>query len=81
MYDEIIDEKSFENLNIKLVILQTKEICQSFFDSKIVDNSKNARNKIININENKSIALNAQTLITRTKIRFSFNLKSVFSMT
>ena len=42
VYDEIIDEKSFENLNIKFVILQTKEICQSFFNSKIVDNNKNA---------------------------------------
>ena len=30
VYDEIVDEKSFENLNIKFVILQTKEICQFF---------------------------------------------------
>ena len=81
MYDEIVDEKLFENLNIKLVILQTKKIYQFLFDSKIVDNNKNARNEAINIDENRSIVSNAQTLIARTKIRSSFSLKNVFSMT
>ena len=41
VYDEIVDKKSSENLNIKFVILQTKEICR-FFNSKTVDSSKNA---------------------------------------
>ena len=50
-------------------------------DSEIVDSSKNARNETINTNENKTIASNAQTLFTRTRIRFSFSLKSVFSIT
>ena len=63
------------------MILQTKEICQSFFDSKIVDSNKNTRNEILNIDENRSIASNAQTLITRIQIRFSFSLKSFFSIT
>ena len=81
VYDEIVDKKSFEKLNIKFVILQTKEICQFLFNSKIVDNNKNARNETINIDENKSIVLNVQMLITRTRIRFSFNLKSIFSIT
>ena len=80
VYDKIVNKKSFESLSIKFVILQTKEICQFLFDLEIVDNSKNARNEIININENRSIASNAQTLITRTRIRFSFSLKNVFSM-
>ena len=81
VYDEIIDKKLFENLNIKFVILQTKKICQFSFNLKIVDNNKNARNEIINITKNKNIVLNAQTLFTRMKIRFSFNLKSVSSIT
>ena len=29
--DEIADEKLFENLSIKFVIVQTKKICQFFF--------------------------------------------------
>ena len=41
-YDEIVDKKSSENLSMKFVILQRKEICQFLFDSKIVNNSKNA---------------------------------------
>ena len=53
----------------------------NFFYSKIVNNNKNARNEIININENKNIVFNAQTVITRIKIRFSFSLKSIFSIT
>ena len=81
MYDENVDEKSFKNLSIRFVILQTKKICQFLFDSEIVNSSKNARNEIINIDENKNIVLNTQTLITRIKIQFSFNLRSVFSMT
>ena len=81
VYDEIVDEKLSENLSIKFVILQTKEICRFFYYLKIVDNSKNARNEIININENKSIILNVQMLITRMKIRFSLRLKNVFSIT
>ena len=81
VYDEVIDEKLFENLNSKFVILQTKEICQFFLFLKIVNSSTNARNEIININENKNNVSNAQTLITRAKIRFLFSLKSVFSMT
>ena len=51
-----------------------------FFYLKIVDNNKNACNKAINIDENKSIVLNTSTLITQTRIRFSFRLKNVFSM-
>ena len=81
VYDEIVDKNLFENLSIKFVILQTKKICQFLFDLEIVNNSKNARNKVININKNRSITLNVQTLITRMKIRFSFNLKNVFSIT
>ena len=81
VYDKTVDEKSFENLSIKFVILQTKKKCQSFFNSKIVNSRQNVRNKTININENKNIALNAQTLITRKKFWFSFNLKSVFLIT
>ena len=42
VYDEIVDDKLFENLNTKFVILQRKEICQFFSDSKIVGSSKNA---------------------------------------
>ena len=60
------------------MILQIKKICQCVFHSKIVDNSKNARNEVINIDINKNIILNAQTLITQTKIRFSFSLKNDF---
>ena len=52
-----------------------------FFIQKFVDNSQHAQYEVININENKSITSNAQTLITRTKVRFSFNLKNVFSIT
>ena len=52
-----------------------------FTHLKIVDNSKNARNEVININENKNIVSNVQTLITRIKIRFSLNLKNFFSIT
>ena len=63
MYNEIVDKKIFENFNIKFEILQTKEICQFFF-LKIVDNNKFTRDKFINIDENKNIVLNAQTLIT-----------------
>ena len=81
VYDEIVSQKSSENLNIKLMTLQTKEIRHSFFDSNIVNSSKHARNEIININKNKTIVSSAQTLITRRKIRFSFNLKNVFSIT
>ena len=40
VYDEIVDKRLFKNLNIKIVILQTKRISQ-FFYSKIVDNNKN----------------------------------------
>ena len=57
MYDETVDEKASENLNIKFVTLQTKEICQFLFDSEIVDNYKNAWNESINIDENKSVLL------------------------
>ena len=58
VYDEIVDYNSSQNLNIKLVILQTKKICRFFFYSKIVDNSQKAWNEVINIDENRSIALN-----------------------
>ena len=42
MYDKIVDDKLSKNLNIKFVIVQTKGIYQFLFDSKIVNNSKNA---------------------------------------
>ena len=56
VYNETVDKKSFENLSNKFVTLQTKEICQSFFESKIVDNSKNARKESINTDKNEKIA-------------------------
>ena len=31
VYDQIVDEKLFENLKIKFLILQTKKICQFFY--------------------------------------------------
>ena len=59
VYDEIVDEKSSENLSTNFVILQTKEICQFIFYLEIVGKNKNAQNKAININENKTIVSSA----------------------
>ena len=76
MYDEI------ESLNNKLVTLQTKKKCQFSLNSEIVNRSiiENARNESMNSNI-ESIALSALSLITQKRIRFSFDLKDVFSMT
>ena len=63
------------------VILQTKEVCQSLFDSKIFDKSKNVQNEFINTDKNKNVVLNVHKLIMQAKIRFLFNLKNFFSMT
>ena len=52
-------------------------------NSEIVDKSItiNARNEFINLNKLRSIASNALSLIIQERIRFSFDLKNVFSMT
>ena len=76
MYDET------ENLSNKFVTLQTKKKCQFFSNSQIVDKSikENTRNESINSNI-ESITSNALSLIIQERIRFSFDLKDVFSMT
>ena len=90
-FDQILDIKDYvlcvvydeiENLSNKFVILQTKKKCQFSSNSKIVDKSikENDRNEFINSNI-KSIASNVLSLITQKRIRFSFDLKNVFSMT
>ena len=47
VYNERINKKSFENLNIEFVILQTKKICQFLFYSKIVENGKMHKTKLL----------------------------------
>ena len=63
--------------------LQTKKKCQFFSNFEIFNESIkiDAWNEFINLNKIKSIALNTLSLITQKRIRFSFDLKNVFSIT
>ena len=72
-----------KSLSNKFVTLQTKKKWQFYSNSKIVDKSikVNARNKSITLNKIKNIASNALSQIIQKRIRFSCDLKDVFSMT
>ena len=72
MYDKI------KNLSNKFVLLQTKKKCQFSSNSEIVDKSISVRSEFINLNEIKSIALSALSLIIQKRIRFSFDLEDFF---